>query len=327
VAITARRVVLAAGAIGSTELLLRNKHVHRTLPGLSDALGSRYTTNGDWITLMIPFRGAGLAWLAFGGAVIAVLLGPATWALPPLALYYLVLALAPRPFDPDVGTTNSDYVRFVGRKGENQGAYVESGRYPNPGKTLIAFLLSAVHAYTPRRYVAISRAAAVIRALVPPFGALARTWPIPLLTMGRDDAQGVMALDENGRVTIRYDAVRNRDYYRYASRLGRLVARAARARWVPNVGFLLFRRLEVPHNQGGVPMGATPADGVVDSCGRVFGHRNLMVLDSSIIPVSVRPNPALTILALAERAMARVVAQIQSGGDVAAEAPTKTPGP
>jgi cholesterol oxidase len=74
-------------------------------------------------------------------------------------------------------------------------------------------------------------------------------------------------------------------------------------------------------------MGATPADGVVDSCGRVFGHRNLMVLDGSIIPVSVRPNPALTILALAERAMARVVAQIRSGGDVAAEVPPKTPGP
>jgi len=35
--------------------------------------------------------------------------------------------------------------------------------------------------------------------------------------------------------------------------------------------------------------------------------------------VAVGPNPALTILALAERAMARVTAQLRAGGEVEAE--------
>ena len=44
-----REVVVAAGALGSTELLLRCRDVHRTLPRLSPALGSRFSGNGDFL--------------------------------------------------------------------------------------------------------------------------------------------------------------------------------------------------------------------------------------------------------------------------------------
>ena len=41
--------------------------------------------------------------------------------------------------------------------------------------------------------------------------------------------------------------------------------------------------------------------GVVDGKGEVFGHKGLFVVDASIIPTSLGPNPSLTIAAMAER--------------------------
>jgi cholesterol oxidase len=47
---TARRVILAAGSIGSTELLLRCRDQYRTLPDLSPRLGKGWAFNGDFVT-------------------------------------------------------------------------------------------------------------------------------------------------------------------------------------------------------------------------------------------------------------------------------------
>jgi cholesterol oxidase len=49
----ARIVVLAAGSLGSTELLLRCKYVTETLPNVSDALGQRWSSNGEFLTFGI----------------------------------------------------------------------------------------------------------------------------------------------------------------------------------------------------------------------------------------------------------------------------------
>lgn len=48
--LTAPRVILAAGSLGSTELLLRCRHQHRTLPKLSAFLGRSWSSNGDFLT-------------------------------------------------------------------------------------------------------------------------------------------------------------------------------------------------------------------------------------------------------------------------------------
>lgn len=48
----APRVVLAAGAVASTELLLRARDLHRSLPELSSALGHGFSGNGDFLTLV-----------------------------------------------------------------------------------------------------------------------------------------------------------------------------------------------------------------------------------------------------------------------------------
>ena len=50
-------------------------------------------------------------------------------------------------------------------------------------------------------------------------------------------------------------------------------------------------------------MGRRPARGVIDSQHRVFGYRNLYVVDGSAVGANLGVNPSLTITALAERAM------------------------
>ena len=65
--------------------------------------------------------------------------------------------------------------------------------------------------------------------------------------------------------------------------------------------------LDVPttaHIIGGAPIGLEPKSGVIDPYHRVFGYEGLHVADGSAVPANLGVNPALTITAMAERAMA-----------------------
>jgi choline dehydrogenase-like flavoprotein len=55
------------------------------------------------------------------------------------------------------------------------------------------------------------------------------------------------------------------------------------------------------HLVGGARMGFTPDDSVVDSSQRVWGVENLFVVDGSVLPTQGAANPALAIMALADR--------------------------
>lgn len=60
------------------------------------------------------------------------------------------------------------------------------------------------------------------------------------------------------------------------------------------------------HLLGGAVIGADRASGVVDRNLNVFGYRNMLVCDGSAMPANPGVNPALTITALAEHAMAQI---------------------
>jgi cholesterol oxidase len=47
---TAEKVIVAAGSLGSTELLLRCRDQYKTLPNLSQFLGHNWSSNGDFLT-------------------------------------------------------------------------------------------------------------------------------------------------------------------------------------------------------------------------------------------------------------------------------------
>jgi cholesterol oxidase len=64
--------------------------------------------------------------------------------------------------------------------------------------------------------------------------------------------------------------------------------------------------LNVPttaHILGGACIGTSAENGVVDAYHRVFGHQGLHVVDGSCVGANLGVNPALTITALAERAL------------------------
>ena len=84
--------------------------------------------------------------------------------------------------------------------------------------------------------------------------------------------------------------------------------------------------LNVPstaHILGGAVIGADPEHGVVDADQRVFGYENLLVCDGAAVPANVGVNPSLTITALAERAMSRIP---PAGGEPAAPQQPATAG-
>jgi len=60
------------------------------------------------------------------------------------------------------------------------------------------------------------------------------------------------------------------------------------------------------HILGGCVIGKDPQHGVVDQYGRVFGYENLYIVDGSIIPANLGVNPSLTITALAEYVMSGI---------------------
>lgn len=53
-------------------------------------------------------------------------------------------------------------------------------------------------------------------------------------------------------------------------------------------------------------MGKNAEEGVIDKYHRVFGYENMYVVDASAIPANLGVNPALTITAMAERAMSYI---------------------
>jgi cholesterol oxidase len=66
------------------------------------------------------------------------------------------------------------------------------------------------------------------------------------------------------------------------------------------------------HILGGACMGDSPEAGVIDHRHEVFGHPGLYVIDGSAVSANPGVNPALTITALAERAMSYVPEKAES---------------
>jgi cholesterol oxidase len=86
---------------------------------------------------------------------------------------------------------------------------------------------------------------------------------------------------------------------------------AERTGGIPQSGLTeaIFNIPTTAHILGGAVIGDGPEHGVVDNGNRVYGYENLMVCDGAAIPANPGVNPSLTITALAEHAMAQVPAK------------------
>jgi len=134
-------------------------------------------------------------------------------------------------------------------------------------------------------------------------GALARSFMYKL--DGQDASRGMARFTANGAVIdwadyasdpiMQFASAR---LHQWAERIGGIV--------VPDLSTLPGKRSFSVHPLGGCRMGRDLGDGVVDSVGRVFApgrgtHAGLRVADGSIVRGSLGVPPSLTIAALAER--------------------------
>jgi len=140
------------------------------------------------------------------------------------------------------------------------------------------------------------------------------------LGMGHDGADGRIVLDPEGRPRLLWHGLAERRVFREIDGRMHEVVAALGGTYVRNPRWskLLGRNQITVHPLGGCPMGDDPDAGVVNEFGQVFDpegrageelHPGLYVVDGAILPTSVGVNPLLTISMLAERSAEHIVAK------------------
>lgn len=279
--VTGRRVVVAAGSLGTTELLLRSRDLTRTLPRLPHRLGRGYSGNGDFL-----------------GNVqnAAVRLDP--WWGPDVTS---VMRFDDDPAEPRfvlaTPTFNQPVITALAAQGQPPTPEWVTRIAPAlwhrlPGLLGFAFA-SGVLARPPRR---------------PAIGAGPADRFTTIFAIGRDNARGRMVL-RDGRLDILWD---------YAGEHAALIARQREAMQALTDAYggtysdfplyKIFGRTTTVHNLGGCALSEDPERGVVDVDGQVHGHPGLFVADGSVLPTAIGSHPAMTIAAVSEWIADRVAA-------------------
>ena len=289
VPIRAGAVFLAAGTLGSTEILLRSKKRHEL--SLSPLLGQHFSGNGDAIAFSYNSLER-VDGIGYGDVV---------------------------PDDAAIGPTIAG---MLDERRAASKAMIQEGAVPGllgPLLRVAAPIIARVTRVPADRSLSLVHLGRELHSLVRGVrhGALARTQTF--LCMCHDDGDGWMGLVRN-RLRIAWpDAGGQAPFKRISKRLAELT-RLRKGSYVINPFWsrLFGRRLITVHPLGGCAMGDDASEGVVDSYGRVFDpgsndvHRDLYVCDGSIVPSALGVNPALTISALAERIAAKATPPVTS---------------
>jgi cholesterol oxidase len=138
---------------------------------------------------------------------------------------------------------------------------------------------------------------------------------MPWFGQGPDSADGRLYLGWRWRnprrhsLKLEWNPARSSEVIDGMARMHKILALASEGQPLPQTTWSVFKTLVTPHPLGGCPMAATPATGVVDHVGRVFGQPGLYVMDGSIIPRAIGRNPSKTIAAVAERAVEMLLSE------------------
>jgi cholesterol oxidase len=268
-------LVLAAGTLGSSRLLLQNRD---RLPRLSPALGSRFSGNGDALALALDPKAPGVT-----GARAEY--GPSmTSRLDYTDEFGFMVADGGLP-------ENFGFVLEIVR---GIRALTGWGRVVLHVKNL-ATKLGVTDTHVTHRNVKLHEE---------PIGD-----SLVFLMIGRDAADGQMYLTPLfHRFDIRWRRSDSAQLFDDMGKVAAELADAAQARsfYAPDAGPL--SKFITVHPLGGCPMSDDPAAGVTDDRGRVHGYEGLHVLDGSIVPTALGVNPSKTIAALAERGVEHLLA-------------------
>ncbi len=277
-------VIVAAGTLGSTEILLRSRQ--RGLP-LSEEIGRRFSGNGD--TIGFAYNNDQL--------VNGVGLGSHDPA-----------------HRPPIGPCSTVMLDLRGGKPVEDGMVVVDGAVPGAMSGLLAPLL-AIDAKLLGEDTSQGLSARVRKAcrqleskvLGVYTGATRNT--LFLLLMAHDDSGGHMYLDDD-RLRVRWPGLGEQEQFQRASETILRITQALGGTYLANPVWndLTHHSMVTGHPLGGCAMADDPSTGVVNDAGEVFTgesdgsiHEGLYVMDGSVVPTALGVNPLLTIAALAER--------------------------
>ncbi len=259
-------LVVSGGVLGTMDLLLKQKHVHKTLTNLSDRLGENILTNSEMLS------GVGLAdrKLNHGVAISRI-------------------------FSPDENT-NIEVCKFP----DGSGAMMRLGVMAvGDGSPLVrtAKMIGTMFAQPKNfiRFITTFRPATngIILLIMQTLENAMRL----KLRRGLFGYTMTMVNDSNQRVPT-YIPIGQEALYRYAKKVNGIPMNA--------FSEVMFNLASTAHILGGCPMGKTKEEGVVDDLFRVHGYPNMYVLDGSIMPCNLGVNPSLTITAFSEYAMDQI---------------------
>jgi cholesterol oxidase len=284
-------VILGAGALGSTEILLRSKEKGGL--AFSQLLGMHFTGNGDFIGFgynnSIPVNGVG-----FGDN-------------------------PPEKMQP-VGPTITGVIDMRATAHVNDGIIIEEGAIPGAlasilGKAFVDDDLFFGGERTQHGFAAsLKQFGRSVKSIVfgPREGAVHNTQTY--LVIGNDDREGEMALSDD-RLRIAWPHVGEQPIFKKMHEKLYEATKATEGIYDPDPLWSdkLNHRLITVHPLGGCVMGDDATSGVVDHKGQVFAgdtgaalYEGLYVCDGAIIPRPLGVNPLLTISALAERTAALI---------------------
>jgi cholesterol oxidase len=290
--ISAERLVLCAGSLGTTFLLLKNRGA---FPHISQKLGHRFSGNGDFLGFAVDARQDD----ASSGTT------------------------QPRDFSPTVGPVITSTIRVndavdgshcAADGGSSRGFFIQEAGFP----TFVTWTLAAtgVSGLVRRAIKTIlyriadrfnykfdSDLSAEISVILGDESGFESA--IPLLGMGRDVPDGVMRL-RNGYLENDWTIGTSQAFFTDVRSTMRDMAQVWQAKYVDNPTYHLKRVITV-HPLGGCPMGTDIENGVVDEYGEVFGYPGLYVADGSVMPGPTGSNPSLTIAAFANRCADRIL--------------------
>lgn len=308
--ITADIVILAAGTLGSTEILLRSE----TLQGrLSKKLGAHFSGNGDvWsfgYNANIPSEAEGAERApvyGVGAGTHEVSHGPT--------------APEDAPYKP--GPCITGMVTLTDPLDVTKSVLVEEGVMPGALAPIYAAAFPAMDALMgdPFRFGDTKLRLEDARKLGDEIaenplalaetaykGPVSRT--LPFLVMSHDASDGRLVL-ESGRVAVDWPQAGGDPALLNDEAVIRRACDAIQAEYLPNPLWqdALGRRIVTVHPLGGCAMADSPEEGVVNDRCEVFDtqggvHPGLYVCDGAVLPRAVGVNPHLTITAVAERAV------------------------
>lgn len=282
--IKSKNVILSAGSIGSTKLLLQMKK-EKTLPHLNDWLGKKWCGNGDLL---------GFTW----GTKNTVQSDKGPTITTAIDFKY-----EPYPDGFPHGFTMEDAGFPIGLSWYMSGKMPQSSGLIGGLKLVARFLKDLISKFFPmfaskERNIGDDLANALDK------GSFTEKLFV-LLAMGRDRSTGELQINKDNKVDIKYNFDDSELHYDRVRTQMNAISEKLGGTFIDNPLTHLNKMVAV-HPLGGCPIGNSTQDGFVNTEGKVFNYEGLYVLDGSIIPTSIGPNPSLTIAAIAERSMSKI---------------------